>query len=144
MWQEHGTALQKEDIYKAYDFGGKMVYFDQSELAKFGTEDGLGDNGLALLGFKDQSKLKLHHNLGPAKCASPPPPRGRHGVSVCTPAGRAVVAGRMRGLTVVDWHGVVHASDFAVLEHTPGRRPTASAGAGALWRPGGPVVAAEA
>lgn len=67
----HGHTLQKEDIFKAYDFGGKWVYFDQSEVSRFGQEDGLGSSGLTLLGFKDAARLKLHHNLGPAKFLEP-------------------------------------------------------------------------
>ena len=45
-------------VLEAFDFGGKWVYFDQSELSGFGTEDGLGAAGLTLLGFKDREKLK--------------------------------------------------------------------------------------
>ena len=62
-----GTALQKEDLFKAYQFGGRWVYFDAAELATFGKEEGISNPGLTLLGFKDESKLKLHHTVDKAK-----------------------------------------------------------------------------
>jgi len=72
---EHGTILQKEDLFKGYDYGGHWVYFDPSEVAKFGTE-GLDDlhgasGSLVLLGFKDREALKVHHNLGANKFIQP-------------------------------------------------------------------------
>lgn len=60
----HGTLIQKTDVYKGYNFGGKWVYFDSDELAGFGKESFAP--GLRLLGFKDKDRLKLHHNLGAA------------------------------------------------------------------------------
>ena len=63
MCSVHGHPLQREDVFKAYEYGGKWVYFDQAELAAFGSEEGMGVGGLTLLGFKDAAKLKIHHNL---------------------------------------------------------------------------------
>ena len=67
----HGHALLREDVFKAYQYGGKWVYFDQSELSGFGSEQGLGESGITLLGFKDRSLLKLHHNIRAAKFLEP-------------------------------------------------------------------------
>ena len=55
--------------------GGKWIYFDPSEVSRFGTE-GVEEHhgasgGLVLLGFKDAERLKLHHNLGANKFVQP-------------------------------------------------------------------------
>jgi ATP-dependent DNA helicase 2 subunit 1 len=74
MCTQHGSTLSKQDVFRGYNFGGKWVYFDASELADFGHEDargGIVPNGLTLLGFKDAEALKIHHNLGAAKFLQP-------------------------------------------------------------------------
>ena len=64
-----GAVLDKGDVFKGYNYGGKWVFFEPYELQSFGKE-GFAP-GLTLLGFKDASRLKLQHNLGPSKFVEP-------------------------------------------------------------------------
>ena len=61
----HGSVIDKGDIYRGYNYGGKWVYFENWEMSAFGKEG--FSPGLVLLGFKDVKRLKLQHNLGPSK-----------------------------------------------------------------------------
>jgi len=65
----HGGVIEKGDVYRGFNYGGKWVYFEPYELAAFGKE-GLTP-GLTLLGFKDHDRLKIQHHLGPAKFLEP-------------------------------------------------------------------------
>lgn len=65
----HGTVLQPSDIWKAYNFGGKYIYFEPYEIPLM--EKALGPKGLQLLGFKPKDRLKFHHNLQPSVFLEP-------------------------------------------------------------------------
>jgi len=65
----HGSVLQESDIFKAWEFGGSMVYFEPYELKHLKSD--IGEDGLRLLGFKPAERLKPYHNLRAATFLEP-------------------------------------------------------------------------